>query len=59
MIRSLEDLPPGLYVADYRGDEGIRIREDFICPTLTAHNGGGIGNEKLLIVVTDEDTKCD
>lgn len=59
MIRSLKDLPPGLYVADYRGDEGIRIREDFICPTLSSHTGGGVRHDKLLIVVTDEDTKCD
>lgn len=40
MIRELEELAPGLYVADFRNDEGIRIREEFICPTLTAHGGG-------------------
>lgn len=26
------------YVADYRYDEGLRIRNDFICPTLCSGN---------------------
>lgn len=40
MIRKLKDLSVGQYIADYRYDEGIRIREEFICPTLTAKRGG-------------------
>lgn len=59
MIRELYELAPGLYIADFRNDEGIRIREEFICPTLTAHGGGGIAHERLLIEVIDEDQASD
>lgn len=59
MIRELEELAPGLYIADFREDEGVRIREEFICPTLTTHSGGGIVHERLLIEVSDEDQASD
>ena len=38
MIRDLNLIKNkgGLYVADYRYDEGIRIRDEFISPTLCA-----------------------
>ena len=55
MIRELKELAPGLYVADFRGDEGIRIREEFICPSLTTHSGGGVRHERLLIEVVADD----
>lgn len=35
MIRSFNGLRGGQYIADYRYDEGIRIREEFVSPTLT------------------------
>lgn len=39
MIRDLTKLHRGgCYVGDFRYDEGIRIREDFISPCLTTHN---------------------
>ena len=37
-------------VADYRGDEGLRIRKNFISPTLTAHSGGGLPHQILIIM---------
>lgn len=46
MIRTLKNLKPGKYVADYRYDEGIRIRDSFVSPTLTLKLGGG-GTEGL------------
>ncbi len=55
MIRNIQDLAPGLYIADFREDEGVRIREVFICPTLTTHSGGGIVHERLLIEVTSDE----
>lgn len=36
-------------IADYRQDEGLRIRKELISPTLTAHSGGGLPHEVLLI----------
>lgn len=43
-------------LADYRQDEGLRIRHDLIAPTLTAHSGGGLGHFKYLIEVTDNES---
>lgn len=58
MIRDLRKLNRGgHYIADYRADEGIRVREDAISPTLTSHTGGGISHEILLIEVTEIESK--
>lgn len=59
MIRSIEELAPGIYIADFRGDEGIRIREEFICPSLTTHSGGGVRHERLLIEVVGDENSTD
>lgn len=55
MIRTLKNLKPGKYVADYRSDEGFRIRADFVSPTVTAHSGGGIPHDIILIEVLEND----
>lgn len=47
----------GDYVADFRYDEGIRIRDDNICPCLSTPTGGGISQMLLVIEVIDEDQK--
>ena len=59
MIKDLNQLPCGVYIGDFRYDEGFRIREEFISPTLTSHTGGGIVHEILLIEVSDEDKASD
>ena len=42
-------------MADYRFDEGIRIRDDFISPCLCSNTTGrGISTMVLLIEVIDE-----
>ncbi len=41
MIRNLQKLSKGQYVADFRYDEGIRIREDFVSPCLLNSLGTG------------------
>ena len=40
MIRNFDEIirRGGCWVADFRYDEGIRIREDCICPTLKANS---------------------
>lgn len=64
MIRDLKELNRGgYYFADFRYDEGIRIREEKVCPTLLAMSDRGIGGESLsgyplLIEVIDEITEC-
>ena len=41
-------------VADYRGDEGLRIRKELISPTLTAHSGGGVTTSNIYHNEEDE-----
>ena len=56
MIRDLKKLHRGgCYVGDFRYDEGVRIREDFISPCLTARNGcnKGISGMVLYVEVAD------
>lgn len=51
----------GLYVADFRYDCGLRIRDSFISPTLTRSNRGtgeGMSSTVLIIEVTDESEEC-
>lgn len=38
-------------IADYRSDEGLRIRDRLISPTITAHSGGGLPHEILLLIM--------
>lgn len=66
MIRDIRHISEvGYYFADFRYDEGIRIREEKVCPTLLAMSGRGMGDNSfsgypLLIEVTEgEDTDCD
>ena len=57
MIKSLKHLNRGGYVADFRLDEGIRIREDFISPCLQAslkHNRNELTNCILYIEVYED-----
>ena len=45
----------GYYIGDYRFDEGVRIRDDFISPCLCSNTTGrGISTMILLIEVDDE-----
>lgn len=47
-----------MYVADFRFDEGIRIREKFISPCLCANNDfHNISNSFLLIEVMEKENK--
>ena len=56
MIRTLKGLPKGKYIADFRVDEGIRIREEFIAPTIHQGLGGGGGiTRMILVIINDED----
>lgn len=54
MIRDIKKLRGGCYVADFRYDEGIRIRDDSICPCLSTPTGGGVSQMLLVIEVFDE-----
>ena len=54
MIRDIKRLRGGCYVADFRYDEGIRIREDGISPCLSTPTGGGVSQMLLVIEVIDE-----
>ena len=38
---SIKSLCPGVYVADIRADEGVRVRKDFISPCLHTPQGWG------------------
>ena len=40
MIRDLITLPEGTYIADFRYDEGFRVRDDGVCPCLSTPTGG-------------------
>lgn len=63
MIRNIDEIirRGGCYVGDFRYDEGIRIREDFISPTLCARHGNNssISGMVLLIEVKDEKVKSE
>ncbi len=55
MIRTFKKLRGGQYIADFRYDEGIRIREEFVSPTLVssqkAENDDGLSKKIFLITV--------
>lgn len=59
MTRKLKKLKPGKYIADFRYDEGIRIRNSFISPTLTRKRDGGgtqgLSESIYLIEVYDDE----
>ncbi len=62
MIKDLRKLKRGgYYVGDFRYDEGVRIREDYISPCLCASNGNdkGLSGMVLLIEVRNEKTKSE
>ena len=62
MIRDLRKLNRGgCYVGDFRYDEGVRIREDFIAPCLTLSSGKekSLSGMVLLIEVRDEKVKSE
>ena len=59
MIRDLTTLQVGQYIADFRSDEGVRIREGNISPCITTPTGGGVSHMILIIEVLDESTKRD
>lgn len=59
MIRDLRILRGGCYGADFRFDEGIRVREDEVFPCLCSSMNGAISKCVLLIEVIDEDQKHD
>ena len=57
MIRSFKGLRGGQYIADFRFNEGVRVREEFISPTLTKSlrdDNTSISNMLILIEVDDE-----
>lgn len=61
MIRDLRKIlnsGGGIYVADYRYDEGIRIRDEFISPTLCAnHDQRDLARMILIIEVINDKSK--
>ena len=60
MIRTLKGLRGGQYIADFRYDEGIRIREEFVSPTLKRTNDiDGLSNRIYLITIEDGKTDTD
>lgn len=59
MIRDLITLPEGTYIADFRYDEGFRVRDDGVCPCLSTPTGGGVSQMILVIEVTDENKASD
>lgn len=57
MIKDITKLNRGGYVADYRFDEGIRIREEFISPCLTSSltdSGDKLDNNSIFLVIVNE-----
>ena len=48
MIRDLRLLGGGHYVMDYRIDEGVRVREEYIAPTLTRQEYRGLGGDNCI-----------
>lgn len=57
MIYDIRKLNEGGYVADFRYDEGIRIREEFISPCLTqklTFSGDKLDNQCILLVMVNE-----
>ena len=59
MIKDLNALPQGIYVADFRYDEGFRVRDDGVCPCLSTPTGGGASQSIYVIEVTDENQASD
>lgn len=57
MIRTFDNLPTGEYGADYRYDEGIRIRGEKIYPCVTTRAGSGPSASPLYIKVNNTDIK--
>jgi len=55
MIKDLNTLKNGLYIGDFRYDEGFRIREDNVCPCLSSHAGGGVSNMPMILIIEDSD----
>lgn len=51
-----KELKKGIYVADFRFDEGLRIRDEFVSPCLNSKSGGGFSREIFLLIV-DEDQR--
>ena len=53
----------GQYIADFRYDEGIRIREEFVSPTLVSsqrtNDIDGLSNRIYLITIEDGKTDTD
>lgn len=56
MIRDIKKLRGGCYVADFRYDEGFRIRQDDISPCLRS-DFHAVSNSLFIIEVIDEDQK--
>lgn len=62
MIRDIRLLGGGKYIADFRYDEGIRVREEFISPTLVKSQrdgDGGLSNQIFLIEVNEDGMEAD
>lgn len=63
MIRTFKKLRGGQYIADFRYDEGIRIREEFVSPTLVSsqrtNDIDGLSNRIYLITIEDGKTDTD
>lgn len=63
MIRTLKGLRGGQYIGDFRYDEGIRIREEFVSPTLVSSQRtnyiDGLSNRIYLITIKDGKTDTD
>ena len=51
MMRTIKGLPDGIYAADFRHDEGVRIRAQCISPCLVTKGGRSISGNPLCITV--------
>ena len=49
-----------MYVADFRYDEGVRIRDEFVCPTLCSSNDFRTLSTSIYVieVFDDKSKKC-
>ena len=59
MIRDIKKLRGGYYGADFRFDEGIRVREEGVFPCLCSSMNGEISKCILLIEVINENQEPD
>lgn len=53
-MKKLIQLSRGGYVADFRYDEGLRIRDEFVSPCLKSTLNGKDISTSILLIIVDE-----